>query len=50
MKREELQVRLQLAQGTNQQRQQDSVTRTAVSLMQHDAKEKQSLDSSKPKK
>ena len=50
MKREELQVRLQLAQGTNKQRQQDSVTRTAVSLMQHDAKEKQSLDSSKPKK
>jgi len=47
MKREELQVRLQLAQVTAQTRQQDSVTRTAVSLMQHDAKERQSLDAKK---
>jgi hypothetical protein len=51
MKREELQVRLQLAQVTAKTRQQDSVTRTAVSLMQHDAKQQQakSLDSSKTK-
>jgi hypothetical protein len=50
MKREELRVRLQLAEATNRQRQQDSLTRTAVSLMQQDSKERQSLDSSKPKK
>lgn len=47
MAREALQVRLQLAHGTNQQRQQDSVTRTAVALMQQDAKKRESLDSSK---
>jgi hypothetical protein len=47
MKREELEARMKLARITAQTRQQDSVTRTAVSLMQHDAKERQSLDAKK---
>jgi hypothetical protein len=49
MKREELQARMNLAQVTARTRQQDSMTRTAVSLMQHDTKERQSLDSRKNK-
>jgi hypothetical protein len=49
LKREELQVRLQLAGITAKTRVQDSMTRTAVSLMQHDQKQK-ALNSPQPEK
>ena len=49
MSREGLKARMELAQVTAQTRQQDSMTRTAVSLMQQDSKKRESLDSSKNK-
>ena len=49
LKREELHVRLQLAGITAKTRQNDSMTRTAVSLMQHDQKQK-ALNSPQPEK
>jgi hypothetical protein len=47
LKREELDARMKLAQVTAQTRQQDSITRTAVSLMQNDQKERSALDAKK---
>ena len=47
LKREELEARMKLAQITAQTRQQDSITRTAVSLMQNDQKERSALDAKK---
>jgi hypothetical protein len=47
LKREELEARMKLAQITAQTRQQDSMTRTAVSLMQNDQKERSALDAKK---
>jgi hypothetical protein len=38
---------MKLAQVTAQTRQQDSITRTAVSLMQNDQKERSALDAKK---
>ena len=49
LKREELQVRLHLAGITAKSRVQGSMTRTAVSLMQHDQKQK-ALNSPQPEK
>ncbi len=48
MKREELRVRLELAGITAKTRQQDSMTRTAVSLMQHDQKQQTLNKQEKP--
>jgi len=48
MKREELRVRLELAGITAKTRQQDSMTRTAVSLMQHDQKQQALNKQEKP--
>ena len=47
LKREELDARMKLSQITAQTRQQDSITRTAVSLMQNDQKERSALDAKK---